>query len=69
MYFYYYFLPLNNDRLNLRTIPHNISVMQQRFSLVSFGYLWSLLYAILVRFLLLCDVRSRVRVSGFEYGP
>ena len=45
MYFYYYFWPLNNDRLNLRTNPHNISVMQQRFSLVSLGYLWSLLYA------------------------
>ena len=24
MYFYYYFWPLNNDRLNLRTNPHNI---------------------------------------------
>ena len=69
MYFYYYFWPLNNDRLNLRTNPHIIYVMQQRFSLVSLGYLWSLLYAILVRFLLLCDVRSRARVSGFEYGP
>ena len=43
--------------------------MQQRFAFVSLGYLWSLLYVILVRFLLLCDVRSRARVSGFEYGP
>ena len=69
MYFYYYLLPLNNVLLNFRTNPHNISVMQQRFSFVSLGYLWSLLYAILVRFLLFVDVRSRARVSGFEYGP
>ena len=68
IYFYYYFWPLNNDRLDLHTNPDNISVMQQRFSSVSLGYLWSLLYAILVRFLLLCDVQSRARVSGFEYG-
>ena len=68
MYFYYYFLPLDNDRLNLRTNPHNISVMQQRISLESLGCLWSLLYAILVRFLLLRDVRSRARVSGLSTG-
>ena len=63
------FLTLHNDRLNLSTNPHNISVMQQRFSFVSLRYLWSLLHAILVRFLLLCDMQSRARVSGFEYGP
>ena len=37
MYFYYYFWPLNNNRLNLRTNPHNISVMQQRFSARELG--------------------------------
>ena len=30
---------LNNNRLNLHTNPYNISVTQQRFSLVSLGYL------------------------------
>ena len=35
------FLTLNNDRLNPYTNPYNISVTQQRFSLVSLGYLWS----------------------------
>ena len=33
--------PLNNDRLNLHTNSYNICVTQQRFSLVSLGYLWS----------------------------
>ena len=33
------FLTLHNDRLNLSTNPHNISVMQQRSSFVSLGYL------------------------------
>ena len=39
MYFYYYFSPLNNDRLNPYTNPCNISVAQQRFSLMNLGYL------------------------------
>ena len=38
MYLYYYFWPLNNDRLNPHTNPYNISVTQ-RFSLVSLNYL------------------------------
>ena len=40
MYLYCYFLHRNNDRFNPRTNPYNISVTQQRLSLVSLGYLW-----------------------------
>ena len=40
MYLYCYFLHRNNGRLNHRTNPYNISVTQQRLSLVSLGYLW-----------------------------
>ena len=29
-----------NDRLNLHKNPYNVSVTQQRLSLVSLGYLW-----------------------------
>ena len=39
MYLYCYFLNRNNDRLNPRTSPCNISVTQQRLSLVSLGYI------------------------------
>ena len=38
-FFFSYFWPLNNDRWNPHN-PYNGSVMQQRFSLVSLGYLW-----------------------------
>ena len=31
MYFYFYFWPLINDRLNLHTNSYNISATQQRF--------------------------------------
>ena len=40
MYLYCYFLHRNNNRLNPGTNPYNISVTQQRLSLVSLGYLW-----------------------------
>ena len=40
MYLYCYFLHWNNDRLNPRTNPYNISATQQRLSHVSLGYLW-----------------------------
>ena len=37
---------LNNDSLNLHTNPYDISVMQQRFSLVSLGYVWAYPYVL-----------------------
>ena len=40
MYFYKYFWSLNNARWSLHTNPYNISVLQQRFLLVSLGCLW-----------------------------
>ena len=62
------FWPLNKDRLNLHTNPYIISVTQQRFSLLSLGYLWKHFFiVVLVCMFLLCSLDCKtVRIFAYS---
>ena len=65
------FWPLNKDRLNLHTNPYKISVTQQRFSLLSLGYLWKHFYYLNYFLIIRCGLSLYVLImfSRLQNSP